>query len=252
MLSEPLVSVVKNLVGRFGYRLINASRRWGVDHLDDIFRIVGDPNRVREVFDVGANVGCTANTYAQAFPKSRVFAFEPVLESFNKLEKNTRTNLRIVPNHCALGNFNGVTSCTLHDDSRNNSLIKGLKDHLHANSNRSEEVSVFTLDSVKEKLGVEIIDLLKIDTEGFDLAVLEGASETLRRREVNFVYCEFHHLLRRESAAQLGSLIEVAEFLNDHNYRFLTTYTDSVHGRESMGTYNALFLTNKNDFNWRF
>jgi hypothetical protein len=131
-------------------------------------------------------------------------------------------------------------------------LIKGLKDHLHANSNRSEEVSVFTLDSVKEKLGVEIIDLLKIDTEGFDLAVLEGASETLRRREVNFVYCEFHHLLRRESAAQLGSLIEVAEFLNDHNYRFLTIYTDSVHGRESMGTYNALFLMNKNDFNWRF
>jgi FkbM family methyltransferase len=247
-----MVSFLKSFLGHVGYRVVNARRRWGVDHLDDIYRIVGAPNKVREVFDVGANVGLTARAYAKAFPHSRVVAFEPVLETFKKLVKNTRSNPRIVPNRCALGNFNGITTCTLQEDSRNNSLLQGLKDELHASYERSEEVQVFTLDSVKERLGIGVLDLLKIDTEGFDLAVLEGASETLRRREVNFVYFEFHHLLQRESAGQLGSLMDVAEFLRDHDYRFLTIYTDSVHGHESMGTYNALFIVNSNEFKWRF
>jgi FkbM family methyltransferase len=252
LVADPMVSFLKKFIGRLGYRVVNASRRWGVDHLDDIYRIVGDPNKIREVFDVGANVGLTASTYAEAFPKSRVLAFEPVRGTFEMLAKNTRSNRRIVPNHCALGNFNGVTSCTLQGDSRNNSLLQGLKDQLHANSNRSEEVQVFTLDSVKEKFGIGAIDLLKIDTEGFDLAVLEGASETLRRGEIKFIYCEFHNLLRRRSVAQLGSLVELAEFIGGHNYRFLTMYTDSVHGHESIGTYNALFLINSSGFSWKF
>jgi FkbM family methyltransferase len=252
LLKGRLISLVKSIVGLSGHRLINSGRRWGIDHIDDIYRIVGDPCVVREVLDVGANIGSTAISYAKAFPRSRVLAFEPVRETFDKLVRNTRSKKRIVSNCYALGNFNGVTSCTLHDDSRNNSLVKGLEDQLHANSDRSEEVHVFTLDSVKEKLGIGVIDLLKIDAEGFDLAVLEGASETLRRREVKFIYCEFHHLLRRRSESQLGSLVELAEFLGDHNYRFLTMYTDSVHGHESMGTYNALFLINNSDFAWQF
>jgi hypothetical protein len=40
--------------------------------------------------------------------------------------------------------------------------------------------------------------------------------------------------------------------LADHNYRFITAYTDSVHCDELMGTYNALFLINKHPFSWLY
>ena len=252
MLNQISVPIAKKIAGYFGYRLINANRRWGVDHIDDIQRIVGDLSKIRCVFDVGANVGANALAYATRFPNARILAFEPVFESFGHLKSNSRNIRRILPIHCALGNHNGISQCSIHADSRNNTLVAGLEDEFHSSPSGNQDVQVVTLDTFVSEQGVGSIDLLKIDTEGYDLAVLQGASETLRRKEIKFVYFEFHHLLPRQATSQLGSLISIAEFLDRFDFRFLTIYTDSVHGDEPMGTYNALFLLNSSEYSWRF
>lgn len=252
MINQLGVSVGKRLAGYFGYRLVNGNRRWGVDHIDDIRKIIGEHSKIRCVFDVGANVGANALTYAKSFPIAKVHAFEPVHETFGHLKRNTRENERILPVRYALGSFNGLSQCNIHSDSRNNSLIAGLTDKFHASPSGSQSVQVVTLDTYVSDQGLGAIDLLKIDTEGYDLAVLQGASETLKCKQIKFVYFEFHHLLCRGESNQLGSLVSIAQFLEQFGFRFLTIYTDSVHGNEPMGTYNALFLLDSGEYSWRF
>lgn len=251
-MNQLTASVGKKLASYFGFRITNAKCRWGVDHIDDILKVVGNPSRVRCIFDVGANIGENALAYAKRFPSATIFAFEPVDETFSRLQQNLREHRQILPVHCALGDFNGRSRCNLHADSRNNTLIGGLKDVFHSNPSGDQEVRVSTLDTYFTEQGIESVDLLKIDTEGFDLAVLRGASETLRRKQIKFIYFEFHHLLPGEDTGQLGSLVPIAEFLHRFDFRFLTVYTDSVHGNESMGTYNALFLSGSSEYSWKY
>jgi FkbM family methyltransferase len=231
---------------------VNRNKRWGVNHIDDILRIVGSPSNIKTVFDVGANVGGIAIKYAKCFPNSTVYAFEPVCETFMILSEATKFCPRINSIQLALGDVSGFSNCLINADSGKNTLIDGLSDHLHANPIGSQLVKVSTLDTFAKENQIESIDLVKIDTEGFDLAVLQGAVSKLNAQLITFIYVEFHQLLRRTKATQLGSLVEIAEFLEKYNYRFIATYTDSVHGAEPLGTYNALFISENSGYTWLY
>lgn len=245
-------TLCKKTLQRFGYRLINATRRWGVNHVDDIKRIVGDPRRVKCIFDVGANVGNTAIEYSNEFPAAKVVAFEPVRDTFAVLTVNTHLRISIIPIQKALGNFIGFAKCAIHQDCRNNTLVDGLTDELHSVAHGEQQVEVTTLDAIMTERKIEYIDILKIDAEGFDLAVLQGAKKSLELKKVKFIYFEFHQLLRQSVGVQLGDLMTIANFLDGYGYRFITVYTDSVHGAESLGTYNALFLAKGSGDSWRY
>jgi hypothetical protein len=66
------------------------------------------------------------------------------------------------------------------------------------------------------------VDVLKIDTEGADMAVLRGANDTLAKRGVRFVYSEFFNDGRGTN------LKELIEFLEPLGFRFIATHTDNV------------------------
>jgi hypothetical protein len=74
----------------------------------------------------------------------------------------------------------------------------------------AEEVRVQTLDSALEEMGVDKIDLMKIDTEGHEPRVLRGAQKMLREGRVRAVLCEFNeHWLGKagSSPEELEALI---------------------------------------------
>jgi FkbM family methyltransferase len=240
----------KRALHSFGLRVVNVRLRWGLDVYDDIRRIVNDVDTIETVFDVGANIGMTALRMLKEYPKAKIYSFEPVRSTFTQLVDNTRRHGRIECQMIGLGKTVGQATCLLHSDHQKNSLIEGLSDRLHAEPIGDEIIHLETLDSVTKKLDVSSIDLLKIDTEGGDLAVLQGASGLLARKSIRFVYFEFHYLLPNESTQRLGNLVEIATFLRAFDYRFITTYTDSVHGWENLGTYNALFMLDDGRYRW--
>ncbi len=231
---------------------MNFKMRWGINHVDDFIRIDGDSKDIKMIIDVGANVGTMTRTYAERFPDAIIYVVEPVEETFNKLRKDTLSVGRVSAVQLALGNKPGTADCFIHNDSKKNTLIPGLTDDLHSEPRDSHLVNVCTLYDFVEQHGILSIDLLKIDTEGFDLAVIQGAEKSLNNQSVVFIYFEFHQLVPRKSATQLGSLVEIAELLDKYGYRFLTTYTDSVHGAEPIGTYNALFVADKSGYSWKY
>jgi FkbM family methyltransferase len=132
--------------------------------------------RSDQVFvDVGAHVG----TYALSFaPHVReVYAFECSPRTFNVLCGNIalrELDYKIKPFHSALGNTTGHIDYYIRSvDGGGSGVVKFKND----DSNASIKVPLAKLDS----FDIENIGLIKIDVEGFEKQVLEGAVETLRR-----------------------------------------------------------------------
>ena len=139
---------------------------------------------IRMMFDVGANVGQTARQFCDAFPGAVVHCFEPVEATFSALEANVVHEPRVQCHQLALGNAVGEAAMFV---TANNTMSS-----LRAPSQflRRECVQVSTVDAFCVAHEVPRIDVLKIDAEGHDLEVLQGAADMLHTARVAFVITE--------------------------------------------------------------
>jgi FkbM family methyltransferase len=138
------------------------------------------------VFDIGANIGAHTLGIAQSVgPQGRLFAFEPADFAFEKLRRNLALN-PVLGEHT----FPQQTLLAASSSDRNEPEIYAswpLKnsDVVHP-KHRGQLVSacranVDTLDSFVARNKIPRLDLIKIDVDGHELPVLQGASDTLRR-----------------------------------------------------------------------
>lgn len=120
------------------------------------------------IFDVGANVGQSALGFAEAYPEAQIHSFEPVPDSYAKLEEATREIPNITPHNFALGRAAEERLMQVSGTSPSNLIIEGKpgKDLVAVRTEIGHEVAA--------RLGIRAISFLKIDTEGFDLEVLLG------------------------------------------------------------------------------
>ena len=148
--------------------------------------------RIAVVFDVGANVGQSAEKFANAFPDAQIHSFEPVAGTFRTLQRALSKRANVRCHRVALGSREGETTLYLTGapdaNSVTNSLIKPPK------SVGSETVELCTVDKFAGDADISRVDLLKVDAEGFDLEVLIGARRLLSSQKVAFVLAEvgFH------------------------------------------------------------
>lgn len=119
-------------------------------------------------FDVGANIGLYSLLFLQQSPESQVFAFEPS-SNFRFLEQNIpyRFKERFSAFHIGLGDKDGVFENEIWESFGH----KKVRDNF----------TFSTLDSIVQTLLIKKIDVLKIDTDGFETQILDGALETLRK-----------------------------------------------------------------------
>jgi FkbM family methyltransferase len=138
------------------------------------------------VFDVGAHAGQYTKLFARAAPRGRVYAFEPgsyarsILRAVVWLHR--LANVSILP--IGLGEDAGIATMTL-PVKRHGSLAFGLA-HFGAPQDRwpavaQELVPVATIDAVAAALALDRLDFVKADIEGWELRLLRGAENTLRR-----------------------------------------------------------------------
>src|SRR5262249_21173950 len=89
--------------------------------------------------------------------------------------------------------------------------------------------------------GIAQIDVLKVDAEGHDLAVLQGAEGLLAGGRVKFVFVEFNSMLPREGATG-GALLPIGSLLEPLGFQFLASYPEyMITEGELLVTSNALF-----------
>jgi FkbM family methyltransferase len=146
------------------------------------------------VFDVGANEGDWLTAVLASHPRAVVHAFEPQAALAAKIASR-QPAARI--NNAAVGDRLGELALydyADHPGSQHASLLQGVIETVHGGATRSVKVAVVTLDDYCSQRGIERIDLLKIDVEGFELNVLRGASRLLDGKRINAIQFEFNEM----------------------------------------------------------
>jgi FkbM family methyltransferase len=174
------------------------------------------------VIDAGAFVGTHALAFARRVgDDGQVHAFEPQSRSFALLETNIRANglHHVHLRHAAVGAAPGQTRLeVMKADEAANFAGLGVRP-TQADAGTSDEVPVVAIDS----LGLQRCDLIKLDVEGAEDAVLRGAVETITRLKP-VIYADCNSLADgARSFAELTSLgyalfMHVADAFNPDNW----------------------------------
>ncbi len=157
--------------------------------------------------DVGANVGLISFAIARLRPEARVLAFEPFPPNVRSWKCNRDLNRasRAEVETCAVGDSVGTESFQTSVDSGWG----------HVSHDGDLAVSMTTLDRYCEDNQIGRIDVLKIDAEGGEPAVLSGARGLLGRGRVRTVVCELNDFHLGRVGSSRG---EVEAVLAQHGF----------------------------------
>lgn len=165
------------------------------------------------ILDIGANMGAHALVLALAAgAKGRIAAIEPTLFGQRRLAENISLNPelaeRIIPIHTFLADMEATAtpkaiyaSWPLRGGSVGHPLLGGQKESVGSASSS-------TLDCLMHELRWDRLDLIKIDVDGAEIAILRGSTETLSRFTPAIVIEIAPHLLE-EQGASTKELIDV-------------------------------------------
>ena len=138
------------------------------------------------VFDVGANIGQYGEEMRRIGYKDQLVSFEPIKEPYQKLEAAAQNDRKWQTVAIALGDFDGETEINVAGNLASSSIRTINERHIEAKpitaTVRTELIKVAKLDSIIDDYtdGKENI-FVKIDTQGFEKNVLEGAVNSFDR-----------------------------------------------------------------------
>lgn len=136
--------------------------------------------------DIGANIGAASVFFLVRQPQARLFAFEPTSSSVALLRDNLRPFAHAQVIHAGL--FSRDTTMDLYRgclDCTQNSVSANLE-----TAELCEHITLRRASTEFERLGIGAIDLLKIDTEGCEMPILEDLIAWLPK--IDQIYVEYH------------------------------------------------------------
>jgi FkbM family methyltransferase len=181
---------------------------------DLLLRVFPGRNGLR-FYDVGAFRGSFAVDILEMFPGSRGTLFEPSDENALAIEERLGHDPRIELRRVALSDAEGERTFTFFPDAP---AIGSLLERLSPSPRRERRsIAATTIDRVWEQAGEVDLDLIKVDTQGEDLAVLKGAQRALSMQiPVLIVEAIF---VRRYSGQSPPH--ELLAFAAEHGYRLV-------------------------------
>jgi FkbM family methyltransferase len=193
------------------------------------------------VFDVGANSGQTSRIIHDRFPDARVCAFEPHPDTFKRLTRELK-GCHAEAFNIALSDRSGEAELFTYETDQINSLTAMSPSAVRFGKvGKSMPVQILTVDEFCSLHNIHTIDVLKVDVEGCEMAVLKGAAGVLEAGKVRFVYTEFNDIFERGGRTG-GALSPIAAYVETFGLHFVASYTDDVVTEgELFGVHNALF-----------
>ncbi len=175
------------------------------------------------VVDIGANRGQFSLAALHERPNARLFCFEPLAEPRSTLEKvlGSSDRIRIFP--LAIGNQEEERDFYVSSRDDSSSLLPISENQTHffpgTGLSHTESVQVAALDQCISSDELDDNSMLKIDVQGFELQVLEGAESLLPRFANIYVECSFVELYEGQSTAH-----EVTRYLSDRGFEMKGVY----------------------------
>lgn len=200
------------------------------------------------VLDIGANAGFLTLLLADLVgPTGRVFCFEPCPETYKLLEKNIRANdlkyVRTFP--VALSNRNGTAVLTRNPRNDGANTLGDLSASADLAGWDVEQLKVqvptLTLDDFLEEQDVERVDFVKIDVEGAETMVFEGARRLLSRPDAPAIVCEVADRNQRSVGRTCSDLRSMLYSFGYRSYRLRKGFPEWHANEPVRGIQNMLF-----------
>ena len=189
--------------------------------------ITGD---IINLIDVGAHHGETIKLFNSSFDIHNIYAFEPSYKNFKVLEKKTKniknTNLRIY--NYGIGVTEGLFDFNESDESQSSTLVKiNYKSKYYKRKKNllrffkkkqdlffTTKVNIKTLNNFLIDQKIKNVEILKIDTEGYDFNVIKSLENKLSF--IKYIYFEhhFHNMLCKDYTFN-----EVHNYLINNNFK---------------------------------
>lgn len=172
---------------------------WGLVHREPALFQKGN------ILDIGANVGYTSCLFAQALrPDFKVYSFEPDRDNYQMLSEvihREKLSERVIPMNSAVGSSDGRIE--LWHNEKHSGDHRVATDHFKNSlpgSSQMFSTPVVSVDSFVKTNKLQDISFIKIDVQGYELAVCQGMTRTLAKFPDVCICCEYSP----ESLVELG------------------------------------------------
>tara|TARA_B110000285_G_scaffold140269_1_gene157032 strand:+ start:1222 stop:1857 length:636 start_codon:yes stop_codon:yes gene_type:complete len=156
-------------------------REWIVENLNDDSVII----------EAGAASGTDTLWFSQNFPNGRIFAFEPLNISYDKTVQRVATCDNVEVYNVALGPTESTEELYVSSNRVSSSLLKPtghIQFHPRISFENKSTVKTINLDNFLRGQGVEEVDLMWLDMQGYEHTVLSHSLETLSK--TRYLYTE--------------------------------------------------------------
>lgn len=188
---------------------------------------------INTVLDVGANNGKFANDINKILPEAKIFSFEPLHDVYEQLVENTKHINRIKCFNFALGESDTEDIIYRSEYSESSSLLKMGKLHKEAfpytANSYEEKIQIKKLDSMTDELKIERPLLFKMDVQGYEISVLKGAGDLLKKIDVVITETSYFELYQDQPLFK-----EIYDYLNEAGFKYvgnMEQFTDPNDGK---------------------
>ena len=187
------------------------------------------------ILDIGANAGQFALEIRRKGYDSKIISFEPLISARKKLIEHASKDANwSVHEQAAIGDHNGFIDINISKNSVSSSILPMLSSHSDAEVNSvyigSERTPIITLDSVADAyLNDSSNCFIKIDTQGYESQVLDGAINTLKKAKG--ILCELSLVPLYEGQHLWKEIIERFEKEGFVLWSLHKAFTDKRNGR---------------------
>ena len=182
------------------------------------------------IIDIGAHKGETIDLFTQNFNLHKIFSFEPNLELYSNLKKTKKyQNNFIEINNFGLGEKKGTknlnimretSSSTFNELNLESKYYRKKKFIVNIFSlskdlfKKKQSTEIITLSDFVKMRNIEKIDLLKIDTEGYEYNILKGVNLT-DLAHIDYIYFEHHYDLMIKKNYKFS---DINNYLKSNNF----------------------------------
>lgn len=210
-----------NVLAAYHLRLVEHHRSMPV-----MVRNLVEPNvpAAPVIFDVGAHNGGLAAVYREVFPEATIHAFEPVPDLAAKTQERFAGDPRVIVNPVGVGAQEGELTLHIHRGGGNDAISSFLElnpendtgKYLEAKTISDITVEVVSLDGYCAKNGIDRIDFLKLDVQGFEDKCLAGAQTLLKNHAIGVIQVE---VLLSDMYAKTLTFYDIEQYLVPAGYK---------------------------------
>lgn len=176
------------------------------------------PFTPRVILDGGANIGVASIYFANRYPEAKIIAVEPEPANYALLEKNVSAYPSIVPVHAALWSRDGDISVSLPEPATG--AVGNWAFFTH--EGEGIKVRALRMESLLKELGLDTVDLVKIDIEGAEVELFQSP-EWVRR--IRALAIETHDHLRPGCTATVEAAMRGFHRSSQNDILFFTRET---------------------------